>query len=392
MKNSNIALITALAVLTVLGYSCKKSANSDLPIPTNDSATGIHNYGLLPMQPEQWADVPSFSASIFSGKLNPSGLTATTLPGSYLLASPAVRDQGQIGSCTGFCGAETNEILDYYKANLITSPTLTTATGVQTAAQTQFVNPSSLFGQSSALSPLFIYYVERCVILKESITADKGAYMVNIPQTLQGLTNNSGTGVTLKGSIGGTIYSFAGDCSENYYPYPSNGSSTSKQYRTAPSSTAISNANSFTIGIQNGSTDNTNNTGVTNHGYYVINNTTDPVVDVKTAIVNNKPVMMGFNVYDNASYSLFETLNTTRYTYNPLTSSGQLMSGARLLGGHAVPIIGYVDDSSQPGGGLFICENSWNTTWGYYGYFYLPYAVLRSTTVVPAGNLYVAIL
>ena len=102
--------------------------------------------------------------------------------------------------------------------------------------------------------------------------------------------------------------------------------------------------------------------------------------------------MMGFNVYDNSRYQYFEGLGTSSYTYNPLNSSGGLAQGVHLLGGHAVPIIGYINDSSQPGGGVFICQNSWSTSWGYHGYFYLPYSVLKSTKVVPAGNLYVAII
>jgi C1A family cysteine protease len=61
-----------------------------------------------------------------------------------------------------------------------------------------------------------------------------------------------------------------------------------------------------------------------------------------------------------------------------------------MLGGHAVPIVGYIDDATQPGGGVFICQNSWSTNWGFRGYFYMPYSVLQSTQIVPAGNLYVA--
>jgi C1A family cysteine protease len=121
------------------------------------------------------------------------------------------------------------------------------------------------------------------------------------------------------------------------------------------------------------------------------------VSDAKTAIANHLPVMMGFNVYDNSAYQYFEGLGIQGYapnnfTYNPLTSSGTLISGLKLLGGHAVPLIGYIDDASQPGGGVFICQNSWSTSWGYKGYFYLPYSVLRSTKIVPSGNLYVAII
>lgn len=386
MKLSHKAIIAAVSLSSVLLFSCTKSVDVNTPQPTDVSITGLHSYGVQPMQDEQWINVPTFSASIFTGSVRVNGLSySSTLPGSYLLTTPAVRDQGQIGSCTGFCGSEAGEILYYYKSNSPAAATnLTTANGVSTATNTQFSNPSSLFGSSSALSPLFLYYVERCVINKQSITSDNGAYMVNIPQTLQGLSNNTGTGtpLTLNGST------FAGNCVEDLYPYPSNGSNTSSQYTTAPGSTAISNATNYEIGIQSGTT---GSSGTTNAGYYVINST-NLVGDVKTALVNNKPVMMGFNVYDNGKYQYFEGLNTNNYTYNPLTSSGKLVSGLRRLGGHAVPIIGYINDASQPGGGVFICENSWSTAWGYYGYFYLPYSVLTSTTIVPKGDLYVAIL
>ncbi|MFI5188562.1 MAG: C1 family peptidase, partial [Chitinophagales bacterium] len=209
----------------------------------------------------------------------------------------------------------------------------------------------------------------------------------------QGLSNNSGSGATLTLTISGKKYTFGGDSYENLYPYPSNGSNTSTQYRTAPSASAISNATNFKIGVQNGTT---GSSGTTTDGYYVINSS-DPVTDAKTAIAYNKPVMMGFNVYDNSKYQYFEGLGIqgyapNNYTYNPLTSSGSLVSGLTLLGGHAVPLIGYIDDASQPGGGVFICENSWSTSWGYKGYFYLPYSVLRSKTIVASGSLYVAII
>jgi hypothetical protein len=354
---------------------------------------GLHNYGLMAMDPSQWSDVPVFNSNALLARGDGAAPVAN-MPASYLLSSPAIRDQGQIGSCTGFCGTETNEILRYYytNSNPVSSSNLTVSTGLSTATQTQNVN-SSLFGSSSALSPLFLYYVERCVILKQSITADNGAYMVNIPEALQGLSSNNGSGKTLTLKINRITYTFMGECYENLYPYPSNGSHSSTQYRTAPSATAISNAPGFNIGIQSGTT---GSNGTTTHGYYVINSS-DVVTDAKTAIANHLPVMMGFNVYDNSSYQYFEGLGIQGYapnnfTYNPLTSSGSLVSGLKLLGGHAVPLIGYIDDASQPGGGVFICQNSWSTSWGYKGYFYLPYSVLRSTTIVPAGNLYVAII
>src|SRR5215831_17861475 len=376
MKQLTNRALVALIAISVFLYSCSKSnLNNANNGAANNQSPSLHNYGVLPMTPDQWSYVPVFSTNALPGARQ-NGFPATTLLTSYLLSSPKVRDQGQIGSCTGFCGVETNEILYYYQANgasSVTSTNLTTSTVLSTAVNTQNVN-SSQFGSSSALSPLFIYYVERCVINHQSIRTDQGAYMVNIPQTLQGLSNNTGTGTALTLSVNGKKTSFAGDCYENLYPYPSNGSTSSTQYRTAPSSSAVSNATGFTIAHQDGMT---GSSGITNHGYFVINSS-DPVTDAKTAIANNKPVMMGFNVYDSPGYLYFEGLGVpgyapNNYTYNPLNPDGSLVQGLRLLGGHAVPLIGYIDDVNQPGGGVFVCENSWNTNWGYHGYFYLPY-------------------
>jgi hypothetical protein len=376
----------AISLALVL-FGCSKN-NSEIP-PATDQTPELHSYGVLPMQPEQWSFVPEFSKEIVLENARISGLPVKTLPASYLLASPTIRNQGQIGSCTAFCGAGTNEMLNYYHTNTTTYTGLTLSTGLSKATTTQLVN-SSLFGPSLALSPLFIYYVERCVVMKQPITADGGAYMVAIPETFQGLSNNRGTGTPLTLTINNTKYTFAGACYENLYPYPSNGSHSSTQYTTPPSASAISNAVNFKIGVQSGTT---GSSGTTTHGYFVINST-DPVADAKTAIAYNKPVMMGFNVYDNSSYQYFEGLSTRsgKYTYNPLNADGTLVSGLKLLGGHAVPLIGYIDDASQPGGGVFIVQNSWGTGWGYKGYFYMPYSVLRSKTIVSSGSLYVAII
>ena len=56
--------------------------------------------------------------------------------------------------------------------------------------------------------------------------------------------------------------------------------------------------------------------------------------------------------------------------------------GERNLGGHAMCMVGYVDDEGTPGGGYFIVRNSWGTAFGYDGevapgYCRLPYEYLR---------------
>jgi hypothetical protein len=380
--------------------SCTKNVGNDTAANSSNIPNSVlRNYGLQTMTPEQWSSVPTFNSSLVTSRYKPSGLSFSgALPSNYLLATPDVRDQGQIGACTGFCGAETAEILNYYNANpSIASPTINLSTGISTAITNQIISPTTLFGTSGALSPMFIYYVERVVIQKQAISADLGANMVNIGQTLQGTTTNtSSTPLTYNGKT------FKGVATEDLYAFPSTlnasgynvATATSASYLTAPSNTAISNALNYTLATQAGSTTSSNTAGVTSHGYYVINSTGATLVnEVKIALANNKPVMMGFNVYDNTrTYKYFEGLNTTSYTYNPLTTSGSLASGVRLLGGHAVPIVGYINDASQPGGGVFVVENSWGKPWGNHGFFYLPYSVIQSTKVVPAGSLYVAIL
>ena len=118
------------------------------------------------------------------------------------------------------------------------------------------------------------------------------------------------------------------------------------------------------------------------------------ITAVKTILSSNTPVMVGFNVYDTSAYNLFEGLNTTKFVYNPLTSSGALVKGAMLLGGHAVPIIGYDDlyDYGSTAKGAFLVQNSWGTSWGNKGFFYMPYSVYSSTKIVSKGSVYAATL
>jgi hypothetical protein len=326
MKTSVTRFFIGITFISLIFYGCSKTSDfnsqEDFQKSPNLTADGKHVYGLLPMTPDQYEYIALYSAESFPAKK-----ALEAVPKVVTLWNPSVRDQGQIGSCTAFCGAETDEILYYYKKNI--PPVL----------------PPDL---PPVLSPAFIYYCERVLILKQKITADQGAYMVNIPQALQKY----------------------GDCLETSYVYPS--SNTSVQYKTPPSAAAMTEGLSYVIGQKSTS--------------YAMVRAGDTAA-VKNILRNNTPVMMGFNVYDTRSYTLFEGLNTTSYTYNPLTKNGTLVSGARLLGGHAVPIIGY-DDTK----GVFLCQNSWGTSWGNKGFFLLPYSVFRSTKIVPTGNVYYATL
>jgi C1A family cysteine protease len=42
--------------------------------------------------------------------------------------------------------------------------------------------------------------------------------------------------------------------------------------------------------------------------------------------------------------------------------------------GHSVSLVGYEDDPSKPGGGIFRIRNSWGPQWGKSGYGILSYS------------------
>ncbi|MBS1916034.1 MAG: hypothetical protein JST87_07130 [Bacteroidetes bacterium] len=395
MRNSIFKLLFITACIAIILNACSKS---DIKPGSSNTSNSIqtHVYGLLPSSDEEVNSLPVFTPDVLRGDKSTLGMSYSgTLPSSYLMTTPAIRDQGQIGSCTGFCGTEANEILKYYTGggSVASQPIInSTASAVAAVVANKFISPTSFFGTSGSLAPLFLYYVERVKIEGYSITSDPGANMVNIGQALQGLSNNSGSGKSI---------SPYGESTEDLYPYPislnSQGynvaSSTSTQFKTAPSASAISNAVNFKIATESGST---TTSGTTAAGYYYIAGTGDvaEVNNCKYAILNNKPVLMGFTVYDNTKYTVFEGLSTTSYIYNPLTN-GKITRGLRALGGHAVPLVGYFDDgtssTSATGGGYFIVQNSWGTPWGYYGHFLLPYSVLRNSSVVGNNNLYVLV-
>ena len=349
MRKTNLFTIRMLLPLAGLCFlfSCSKSSNNANSSSDNPGSIQTHVYGLLPVSDEEMKNVPLFTPEVLNGGKITNGLSYTgTLPSSWLMTTPAIRDQGQIGSCTGFCGTEANEILKYYAKGGVVSaqPVINSTSSAVAAVNTKkFSSPTSFFGTSGALAPLFLYYVERVKIERGSISSDPGANMVNIGQALQGLTSNTGNGRSI---------SPYGESTEDLYPYPTTlnsqgyniAAASSKQFKTAPGSSAISNAANFKIGKEGGST---TASGTTTAGYYYIAGTGDvnEVNNCKYAILNNKPVLMGFTVYDNTSYSVFEGLSTTSYVYNPLTN-GSITKGLSALGGHAVPLVGYFDDGT----------------------------------------------
>lgn len=319
-----LSAITLFVIAVFMLNGCSKSGQVDPAQQQisnqhqsglNTTADGRHVYGLSFMTPDMYADIPKYSAAAFDSHVSNFGPVRAAIPPVLTLATPAVRDQGTLGSCTSFCGAEAYEIMYNYAKGAF----------------------------PPVLSPACLYYEERVDILGEKITADNGAYMVDIDEALEKY----------------------GICTEALYPYPSSDKSTA--YKTPPSTAAIANALNYKIDA------------------YTLINTGDTAA-VKNCLRHNIPVMMGLNIYDNKrTYQYFENLNTTSYTYDPLTSSGAIISGLTLLGGHATPIIGY-DDTKK----AFKVQNSWGTEWGLNGFYYMPYSVFSSTKIVPQGSVYYA--
>lgn len=80
----------------------------------------------------------------------------------------------------------------------------------------------------------------------------------------------------------------------------------------------------------------------------------------KQLIYNNFPVVMGFTVYES-----FESDAVAKSGVMPMPKRGE-----SVLGGHCVVWIGW-DDSTQ----TFETRNSWGTSWGDNGHFWMPYKV-----------------
>jgi C1A family cysteine protease len=318
-KNLKLTALSATAAM-LLFYGCSKDQVKPANTPADQTVAtlptthdGLHVYGLLQTPESEWSTMPVYNKAQFA--LDHQADAATLSGPVVTLTSPAVRDQGQIGSCTGFAGTEAYEI---------------------TYSYTHGAYPA-------LMSPAFLYYEERVNIEGYKITQDPGANMVNVGQALEKY------GIT----------------TEALMPYPNPAAPTTKAFKTAPTSAAISTALGYEA---SGAT-------LLNQG---------DTAAVKNCLRNNVPVYFGFNVYDNTrTYQYFENLNTTSFTYNPLTSTGALAKGVSLLGGHANVIIGYSDTQKA-----FWVENSWSTSWGDKGYYWLPYSVFQSSKIVPAGNAY----
>jgi hypothetical protein len=87
---------------------------------------------------------------------------------------------------------------------------------------------------------------------------------------------------------------------------------------------------------------------------------------LKGCVADGYPFVFGFSVYES-----FESQEVARTGVVPLPNEGE-----EVLGGHAVLAVGDDDESQR-----FIVQNSWGTTWGDKGYFYMPYSYLTDSNL-----------
>jgi C1A family cysteine protease len=126
-----------------------------------------------------------------------------------------------------------------------------------------------------------------------------------------------------------------GICSESEWPYDIN------QFATKPPNSCYTDA--------------------LNHKALNVTNINNTELSMKNALFSGYPFVVGIAVY-----ASFETQTVANTGLVPMPTIND-----QLLGGHAVVCVGYNDNKKH-----WIMRNSWGSSWGDNGYFYLPYNYL----------------
>lgn len=175
------------------------------------------------------------------------------------------------------------------------------------------------------LSRLFLYYVERGI--EGNVKKDSGASLRD----------------TCK-----SIYKF-GVCEETYMPY------NEEKFSYHPTKRAFVNADNYKITA------------------YKSLNALDEIK--QNLALRQQPVLMGMNIY--------ESFENKKLKETGLMSMPK--KDEKILGGHAVLVVGYKDikssnfhkAKSNVNLGHLIIRNSWGSNWGDEGYFYMPYDFVK---------------
>jgi len=90
-------------------------------------------------------------------------------------------------------------------------------------------------------------------------------------------------------------------------------------------------------------------------------------IHIKEVLVSGSPIICGIAVYES-----FISPNSNKYGIIPIPNT----KTEKLLGGHAILLIGYDNNSKT-----FKFQNSWGTNWGDKGYGYIPYDYIINTSL-----------
>jgi C1A family cysteine protease len=209
---------------------------------------------------------------------------------------------------------KTPNIVDLrpYCSSIENQGSLGSCTGQAIAGAIELLNKRN--GKPTDVSRLFIYYYERLIL--GTVNYDSGAYIRD--------------GIKATNHYGASL--------EKYWPYDI------RKFRQQPIKEAKNDAL---------------NRKVTRY---------ERIADFNgciDALSNGYPVIIGFHVY-------------TSFMSNTVARTGNMpypnTRRERLLGGHAVLLVGY--DKNKK---VFIARNSWGTNWGIKGYFYMPFNVINPT-------------
>jgi len=201
-----------------------------------------------------------------------------------------------------------------YCSSIENQGNLGSCTGQAIAGAIELINKRNR--KPTDISRLFIYYYER--LLLGTVNYDSGAYIRD--------------GIKVTNKYGASL--------ENYWPYDIT------KFRQEPVIEAKKDA------LQRKVT-----------RYERIENFNGCI----DALTNGYPIVMGFYVYDS-----FMSVSVARTGIMPYPNTRR----ERLLGGHAVLLVGY--DKNRK---VFIARNSWGANWGDKGYFYMPFNVVTNTSM-----------
>ena len=110
------------------------------------------------------------------------------------------------------------------------------------------------------------------------------------------------------------------------------------------------------------------------HRAYKVKNIAQDLSKMKKAIWSGYPITLGIKIYE--SFEL-EEVKKTGIVSLPYVDYDDY------IGGHAILVVGYDDEMSIENNNIggWICRNSYGTSWGDKGYFYIPYKYLLDKTL-----------